>query len=300
MILIARFANYLKQKGYAENTAKSYISDVKIFLNEIGDVEVIDLEKFSKAAKEKLENLYSRTTYSATSLMRKKFSWGIFCDFLDMPFLKIDKKIKVTRTYQRDIFKEADIQKILTYLENRCTTSSTFTTQRKILLQQLAILLGAKAGLRVGEYQNLSFSDVLRNCEVVIRNGKHGDNRRVPVPKVIQDKVYELKKLYEDFKIAYDDRVFRNIGGTFIHVRTFQRWLKNLAAKVDVPETLAKTHGLRHRFAKNFLDKNINKLAELGDILGHKNLDTTLIYLKKTQKELRELIENACFTRQAS
>lgn len=39
-------------------------------------------------------------------------------------------------------------------------------------------------------------------------------------------------------------------------------------------------HSFRHRFAKNFLEK-FNDISLLADLLGHKSIETTRIYLRR-------------------
>ena len=50
-------------------------------------------------------------------------------------------------------------------------------------------------------------------------------------------------------------------------------------------------HSFRHFFAIEFLKKN-NDITLLADLLGHSNLDTTKIYLRRTEEEQRKIINN--------
>ena len=49
-------------------------------------------------------------------------------------------------------------------------------------------------------------------------------------------------------------------------------------------------HSFRHRFAKNFLEKN-KDIALLADLMGHESIETTRIYLRKTSKEQKEVVD---------
>ena len=49
-------------------------------------------------------------------------------------------------------------------------------------------------------------------------------------------------------------------------------------------------HSFRHRFAKNFIEK-YNDIALLADLMGHENIETTRIYLRKTADEQKELVD---------
>ena len=50
-------------------------------------------------------------------------------------------------------------------------------------------------------------------------------------------------------------------------------------------------HSFRHRFAKNFIERN-SDIALLADLMGHENLETTRIYLRRTALEQREAVDS--------
>jgi len=50
-------------------------------------------------------------------------------------------------------------------------------------------------------------------------------------------------------------------------------------------------HVLRHSFAKALLDRGA-KLSEIGTLLGHQNLDSTLIYTRVATEDLRDVADN--------
>ena len=47
--------------------------------------------------------------------------------------------------------------------------------------------------------------------------------------------------------------------------------------------------GILHLYAKSFLER-YNDIALLADLLGHKNISTTRMYLRKSSLEQRNLI----------
>lgn len=49
-------------------------------------------------------------------------------------------------------------------------------------------------------------------------------------------------------------------------------------------------HSFRHRFAKNFIERS-NDIAFLADLMGHENIETTRVYLRKTGAEQKELVD---------
>lgn len=83
-----------------------------------------------------------------------------------------------------------------------------------------------------------------------------------------------------------------NRYGNQITTRGISSQLKALSKKYGLNEEVIYPHSFRHRFAKNFLEKN-SDIAFLADLMGHESIQTTRIYLRKTATEQREIIDNA-------
>ena len=59
-----------------------------------------------------------------------------------------------------------------------------------------------------------------------------------------------------------------------------------MAKKAGVPVEKCHPHAFRHFFAKMYLKRSKTKdVTELADLLGHSGLDTTMIYIKRSQQE---------------
>ena len=55
------------------------------------------------------------------------------------------------------------------------------------------------------------------------------------------------------------------------------------------PDTMY-PHSFRHRFAKNFLARS-SDISLLADLLGHESIETTRIYLTRSSKEQKLLLD---------
>ena len=63
----------------------------------------------------------------------------------------------------------------------------------------------------------------------------------------------------------------------------------SLAIRCNIPPETVYPHSFRHRFAKSFIEK-CGDISLLSDLLGHKNLETTRIYLRRSSSEQYEII----------
>ncbi|MEG7532067.1 MAG: tyrosine-type recombinase/integrase [Hungatella sp.] len=84
--------------------------------------------------------------------------------------------------------------------------------------------------------------------------------------------------------------LFQNDRGRLITDRGVRWKLKQLAVLYQVDPTTVYPHAFRHRFAQNFLQR-FNDISLLADLLGHENIETTRVYLKKTSSEQQQLID---------
>ena len=84
--------------------------------------------------------------------------------------------------------------------------------------------------------------------------------------------------------------LFLNRLGKPITPRGIHSQLKAFAHRYGIDPDTVYPHSFRHRFAKNFLAK-CSDIALLSDLLGHENIETTRIYLTRSSKEQRALMD---------
>lgn len=65
-----------------------------------------------------------------------------------------------------------------------------------------------------------------------------------------------------------------------------------LHGQARINKKKAHPHSFRHLFAKNYLKVPGHNIADLKNILGHKSISTTEIYLQKSESELKETLED--------
>ena len=148
----------------------------------------------------------------------------------------------------------------------------------------MSILL---TGMRKGEAEHLTWADVNLEMGVIFIQAKpefdwrpKTDERTIPISPTLRELLLE----------QYDHRtsdvlVFANSEGN-IDTYILDR-LKKVCRRAGIrPATV---HALRHSFGAHLRMAGVN-LADIADLLGHKDLATTQIYAKVQQEHLRNAI----------
>jgi integrase len=142
-------------------------------------------------------------------------------------------------------------------------------------------------GMRKGEVEHLCWSDVNFELGVIFIQEKlemnwkpKTDERIIPISPMLRELLLQ----------QYDHRrsdvlVFANQQGN-IDTHLLER-LKKICARAGIK--LSTVHALRHSFGAHLRMAGAS-LADIGDLLGHKDLATTQIYAKVQQEHLRKVI----------
>jgi len=170
------------------------------------------------------------------------------------------------------------------------------------------------SGLRVMECVRLRVKDVdFENRYVMVRQGKGGKDRRVPLAKRLveplkehlreirelhdQDRAAELDGvwlpgaydrkapgagkewvwfwLFPSLRLSVDPRSHR-VRRHHVHANGVQRAMKRLTAQAGIDKKVT-CHVLRHSFATHLLEKG-RDIRTVQELLGHENVQTTMIY----------------------
>ncbi len=130
------------------------------------------------------------------------------------------------------------------------------------------------AGLRVSEAANLRMKDIdFTRKLIIVRNGKNGKDRYT----LLANETISLLKRYfsvyhpQDF-VFYGKEVFQQIS-----VDCIQKHFKKLITDNGLDKSLH-VHTLRHCFATHLLE-NGTSLFYIMKLLGHSNIQTTMVYL---------------------
>ena len=155
----------------------------------------------------------------------------------------------------------------------------------------VAVLAGA--GLRASEAVELTIASVARDDPPLLRViGKGNKERRVPVSDEVLEAVDGYLATRTPAPTSTDRLFVRPDGKPFTreglnyHV---VKWLKR--AGVRKPDGEA-AHAFRHTYAKGLVAQGV-PISTVQQLLGHRSLDTTAIYLRMTGAELGEAAKAA-------
>jgi len=139
-------------------------------------------------------------------------------------------------------------------------------------------------GARVSELRLFTAESVYVGHLDLISKGQK--LRRIYIPKNLQqDAICWL----ESFGCS-NGFIFASKDGMPMTARGISLGLKRCAAKYGINQDVVYPHSFRHRFAKNFIEKNPD-IAFLADLMGHESLETTRIYLRRTASEQRDAVD---------
>ena len=86
--------------------------------------------------------------------------------------------------------------------------------------------------------------------------------------------------------------LFVGSSGKPMTARGISMGLKRFAERYGIDQDVVYPHSFRHRFAKNFIERNPD-IALLADLMGHESLETTRVYLRRTASEQRAAVDAA-------
>lgn len=144
----------------------------------------------------------------------------------------------------------------------------------------LIVLLGADAGLRLGEIMALQWSDVdFRRNQIRVERAewhgrvdtpKGGRGRIVPMTQRLAEALRRHRHLRGDYVLCLDD-------GKPLDRNTVKRWLASAQRRANLRATGA-THLLRHTFCSRLAAEGVAPRT-IMELAGHRHLGTALRYM---------------------
>ena len=151
------------------------------------------------------------------------------------------------------------------------------------LQDKLVVIIMYATGMRVSEVAKLKWQDFDFDRNLIyVRRGKGNADRIVSMPNTFRQNFIQLAELanFEGyvFPARQIGRRNRRYIGRHISTRSLQRLIKTLAERAAITKRVT-PHSFRHAFATHLLE-NGTDIRFIQKLLGHRNLDTTVIYTK--------------------
>lgn len=254
---------YLSAQNMSENTIHVYAYAIRQFFALYHEITYSNLKLYKvfllEHYKPQTVNLRIRALNSYIEF--KKLNPG------KIPMVRIQHK-----NYLDNVISEADYE----YLKNCLLRDEKY-------LYYFIIRFMAATGARVSEVIQFEAEDIFTGYKDIYSKGNKV--RRIYVPKALQkDAIAWLKAIRQERGF-----VFLNRYGNPITPGGIRGQLKNMALAYGMNPEVVHPHSFRHRFAKSFIEK-CGDISLLSDLLGHKNLETTRIYLRRSSSEQYEII----------
>jgi integrase/recombinase XerD len=145
----------------------------------------------------------------------------------------------------------------------------------------LTLLYGT--GIRASECSGLDEKDLDLVNRTVRVKGKGGHERTVP----LNDMVVKAMRVYLEARGAHrSGALFVSRKGKRMSRNTIYERVRTHARKARIQKKVS-PHRLRHAFATHLVRNGVN-LMTIRDLLGHRQITSTQIYLHMTAQDLRE------------
>ena len=217
-----------------------------------------------------LRSLSPYSVHGSLRTLRRFFRWCVAEGRLSVNPMTRVAMPKLPRRVPRGV-SDVDFRRLLA----ACAGSTWLDVRDRALL-----LLLRDTGCRSGEIANLEMANVDLEKAVIRVIGKGGQERfaflSVPTVEAIRE--------WQATRVSGGARLFCSRGGEF-STTTLSQMLRRLKKKAEITGRV-NPHSFRHGFARDWLLSG-GDLASLSQTLGHRDLQTTMIYAQFAVADLQ-------------
>ena len=267
---LVAYREKLYNEEKSQNTIDKYIRDIRTFTAWLETQEQKDITKDCVIRyKKHLEENYKTSSANSMLIALNVFFRHMGWDDCRVTTLKIQKNLICDE--EKELIKEEYIALIRTAEE-----------EGKIRLARILETIGS-TGIRVGELKFLTVESLDKGKISICNKGKY---RTVLLAHDLKMKL----RIYCKKNHIKAGRIFVTKHGNPVDRSNIWTEMQKIAEKAGVALSKVFPHNLRHFFARTYYKMHKN-IANLADILGHSNINTTRIYVATTEAEHREMLE---------
>jgi site-specific recombinase XerD len=265
---------YFELRGTPESSRESYFRRMNAFLEfikeqqkDIKEINHSDIQQYILYLKKEkclapgtINNYISGIKFFYTHVLDKEW------DSKKIPYMKLIHKMPVIPSADEII---------------------RMLNAEKNLKHKAILYLIYGSGLRVSEVAKLKISDICsKNMRVRVDGAKHNTNRYTILSQTA------LLVLRQYFRENFKDQDYKPDSWLFpgcrkdtnINVKSVKNMILHLRDRQAMDKNVS-AHVLRHCFATHSLENGVDPVL-IQQMLGHKSLKTTLVYLHMTSKSL--------------
>ncbi|GAB4464034.1 MAG: tyrosine recombinase XerC [Anaerolineae bacterium] len=284
------FLEYLFEQGKSQSTLNQYQRGIKHFVRwleqtygEAFDPATVvprDVADW-KAYQQTVERAAPATINQRLTALSRFFQWAVANGHARTNPTAAVKQLRIEQAAPKA-------------LDPKQTRRLLRQVEREENLRDIALVtLLLETGLRISEVLALTPADLEineRSGSVTVRRGKGGQTRTVPLTAEARR---ALSDYLESVTVGETEPLWGGQRGPLTDPAGIYKLLKNLAFRAGLDPDLVTPHVLRHTFATRYLERNPGDLRGLAALLGHRSLDTVMIYTHPTAKELAGRMEVA-------
>ena len=276
------------EEGCAPSTIKAYHYDLNMFINFIGNLNTNSTNSFIYRQQirlflKKLKDL----NYSKKGIARKIATLRSFFKFLTLNKFISENPMDTIKTPKIKIEESlpkfldlSDIETIFRVLKKKGLKA------KKVKIYYIIIRLLYSTMARVSELCNIKIKDVDFSNGYITLRGKGNKQRLVPIDQNSIEYIDNYIK--ERDSIKEEEYLLLNIRDNPLTPRVVQSYISDIKKICGFPSSKIITpHIFRHTGATHLRRSGMD-ISELQDILGHSNINTTLIYAKNSPEKLLE------------
>lgn len=261
--LTDNFTTFLVKSERSQNTIDSYLRSLKLYFT---DFDIISKENMIEFKRRQLER-----NKPATAALRCH-AMNSYCRFIG----REDCIVSCVKIHNR-----SNLENVITMDEYQYFLARLKENQVEKLYWMLRYM--ACTGCRVSELVNL--------CKSCLKTGEYtlwskGKTRKILIP---QHLISESREYFESVNSPF---LFPNRFGRKMTTGGVNKMLTFYGLRYGLRPEILHPHSFRHFFAIQFLNTNSN-LSLLSDLLGHRSISTTSIYLRLSVEEQRRQLDEA-------
>jgi site-specific recombinase XerD len=263
-----KYIETLELRAYSINTIKTYSNEFLQFLSAIKSVSLIDIDE--NRLREYLLYCINTLKLSENTVHSRINAIKFYYEqVLKIPKLFIDIPRPKKPSILPQVINGKDLQKIF-----EVTTNKKHNTMLKLCYGM---------GLRVSEIIGLKITDIdSTNMQVFISRAKGKKDRYVNLPESILDQMRDYFRVYRPKLYLFEGQY----GGMY-SVRSAQKVFTDAMSKAKINKKVG-IHGLRHSYATHLLEAGTD-ISYIQQLLGHKDIKTTLRYTHVSKKTIRNV-----------